>query len=286
MRCESPYRQGAAEFGCMRCLPCRINQRRLWSTRLALEAVLHPAAVFLTLTISEEYVASSEREQEMGPAWLDHRSVYVREAQLFLKRLRYYFEGIALRYLIVGEYGGLTWRPHYHAVLFGSEHLRLQREPYLRAWPHGHVQVGFAEPGAMEYVTGYATKGLTRQHARLGGRNPEFVRRSLRPGLGAEALGEIAKWCSSKAGAKFIAETGDVPRSIRLGGRVVPLGRYLVGKLRNLVGIDPGDLGERYSAQCYVEVLEQGREKRESLRRQSGRQARSRLQIQTSVRGL
>lgn len=271
----------------MRCLPCRINRRRLWGSRLALESLLHPASVFVTLTLSEDYATSKTRSEVLAkdPGRPDSRSVSVRESQLWLKRVREWFPPQSVRYFIVGEYGGLSWRPHYHAVLFGPEGLR--SGGWLESsWPHGHVMCGFAEPGAISYVTGYATKGLTRVHEKLAGRRPEFCRMSLRPGLGAGALDEIARWCVSKAGADFIARTGDVPRSLRIGGRVVPLGRYLVGRLRELVGVDPGDLGFKYSETCYLEVMQVGREKRESQARQSGRIARARLQIQTSMRQL
>ncbi|AXB22553.1 replication initiation protein [Lynx canadensis associated microvirus CLP 9413] len=42
-----------------------------------------------------------------------------RDFQLFMKRLRKAFPDQKIRYFAAGEYGSETFRPHYHAILFG-----------------------------------------------------------------------------------------------------------------------------------------------------------------------
>lgn len=280
MLCASPFRQGAAEFGCARCIPCKVNRRRLWATRMQLESVVHPAAVFCTLTLEDDYRESQERRSETG---VDSRSVCVRETQLWIKRVRDIFDGQRIRYFAVGEYGDATGRPHYHAVLFGPEGLYAQG--WLeRSWPYGLVHMGFGQWETFSYITGYVSKGMTRAEAdRLNGRAPEFARMSLRPrGLGDGALDAIAKWCVSKQGAVFIAKTGDVPRSVRVNGRVVPLGRYLTHRLRERVGIEVPDQGEKLSHELYLELIVPGaREVREAKRRQGEKQTVARLKLKT-----
>lgn len=286
MLCEAPYRQGAAEFGCAKCLPCRINARRLWTSRLVLESLVHETCLFATFTFSEVGLHDNTR------ATTDPSSVSVREAQLLIKRIRSRLPSGQLRYYIVGEYGDSRGRPHYHAVLFGGPHLRgLGTTGFSDSWDLGSVHLGFGEPASIGYVVGYVTKGWKRvNHPGLRGRAPEFARMSKNPGLGTGALVAIGDWCSTRAGAEFIAKTGDVPRQIRTGGRLFPLGRYLTRKLRQYVGIHEADGSvkdaiTKLSAEMYVELSLPGAFlKHESKRRQSGRQARARIQIQSSTR--
>lgn len=288
MLCESPFRQGAAEFGCARCLPCRINARRLWTSRLVLESLVHEVCIFATFTFSEEGLRDPERPTE------DPSSVSVREAQLLVKRIRSRLPAHELRYYIVGEYGDTFGRPHYHAVLFGGSDLkRLGTDGFSDSWSFGAVHLGFGEPASIGYVVGYITKGWRQPgHKGLKGRHPEFARMSRRPGLGSGALVAIGDWCATKQGAAYIAATGDVPRQIRTGGRMFPLGRYLTRRLRQYVGIHEADGSvagaiTKLSREMYVELsVPGGFLKHESQRRQSVRQARARIQIKTSLRTL
>lgn len=70
---------------------------------------------------------------------------------------------------------------------------------------------------------------------RLNGRHPEFCRMSLRPGIGADFMHEVA---SSVLEFDLDKLQGDVPSSLRHGSRIMPLGRYLRRRLRKLVGKD------------------------------------------------
>lgn len=66
---------------------------------------------------------------------------------------------------------------------------------------------------------------------RLSGRVPEFSRQSNRPGIGAGYM---------EAVAEKLRDIGysdeDVPNSLRHGNRLLPLGRYLVRRLRRELG--------------------------------------------------
>ena len=108
-----------------------------------LERQRHDAALFVTLTYSEEEVPKDG-------------SVDVKHVQLFLKRLRRRMEPLQVRYFAVGEYGDHTLRPHYHALLFGVGDAELVRS----CWSSGHVYVGDVTPAAAAYCVGYVTKGI------------------------------------------------------------------------------------------------------------------------------
>lgn len=86
-----------------------------------------------------------------------------RDCQLFIKRLRYYAFEITkqnnqIRYFLTGEYGGRSFRPHVHALLFfDSEVLALHIEEMLgKSWKYGNIyDPHFVNGSASEYVASY-----------------------------------------------------------------------------------------------------------------------------------
>lgn len=85
----------------------------------------------------------------------------------------------------------------------------------------------------MQYCAGYTVKKLNKNYPGLEV-HPEFSRSSNRPGIGAPALPEIADVVLKY---DVIETHGDVPSSVRQGKRILPIGRYLRGKLREQVGL-------------------------------------------------
>lgn len=227
MKCVSPFVSGKAAFGCGQCMPCRFNKRREWTHRIMLEALDHEQKSFITLTYSDGTVNS------LDPA-------HIRD---WLKRLRRRVEPGRVRYFCVGEYGDQSQRPHYHAALFGypccSAGMVVGGACQCRAclgvretWGRGHVFVGTLEPRSAQYVAGYVTKKMTsKEDARLHGRYPEFARMSLKPGIGADAM-----WNVASVMMQYKLEDRNVPLALNHGGRELPLGRYLRRKLRRMLG--------------------------------------------------
>lgn len=240
MLCKKPFMKGLSPFPCGQCLPCRINRRRLWTSRLMLEAQSHEHSSFWTLTYDE---ANHPHDSSLNP-------VHTRN---WLKRLRRSLEnqGRSVRYYLVGEYGDTTQRPHYHAALFGVS----EQETDLvgSVWPYGFVYAGSLTSDSAGYIAGYVTKKMTsKDDPRLEGRFPEFARMSLKPGIGALSVDAFAETLTTIHGCESIIETGDVPISYRSNGRNQPIGRYMRRKLREHLGFE--NIG--------------GQEKSESLRHQ------------------
>lgn len=223
MKCKHPFRKGLGEFGCGRCLPCRINRQRLWTIRGLLEAGQHSHNYFATFTFNDESLPSDG-------------SLSVREAQLLLKRIRERFG--PFRYFLCGEYGERSWRPHYHALLFGlRDGCRLEE-----VWKKGFVHVSGVGQESIAYVVGYCLKGafnksgmrwLGKEHLR-----PEFSIMSRKPGLGAAAAAQIAQFYTSETGSQVLASVGRVSTVVRQGMQKWPLGRYLTSRIRTDAGID------------------------------------------------
>lgn len=222
MLCISPFRRPRFEHGCGQCLPCRINRRRTWAARIVLESLACRESSFATLTYSEDHLPAH------GSLENDH--------------WREFTKGIGVRYFGCGEYGDRFGRPHYHLVLFGLGALDAERL-CLERWPYGFSQV---RPFAFEhgsYVAAYTTKKLSKvDDERLGeGQVPEFARMSRRPGIGVLGLRPIVEWLYTAAGSRYMAEFRDVPQVVSINRSVYPIGRTLVKKLREEVGIPQDD---------------------------------------------
>lgn len=211
---------------------------------MLLEQLLHPESCFVTLTYSPENLPAG--------------GVLVpRDTELFLKRLRKRFEPLKLRYFLTGEYGDESWRPHYHAILYNVP-LTAHREVDA-AWGLGGVHVGEANRTTMQYVAGYVVKKLTSDSALSFVERcdlvPEFARMSRNPGLGRGAISGIASALGDAIGAREVGFRGDIPGELRIGGKKLPLGRYLKTKLAEELGYDEELLSQGRMEKYAMEML-------------------------------
>lgn len=207
-----------------------------------LEALQHDASAFVTLTYSDENLPLDKAGQA---------TLRPKDLQDWLKRLRLLIEPHRVRYYAVGEYGDETNRPHYHLALFGypscargiSRYSKSQSrccsqcDQVAATWTHGHVQLGTLELQSAAYIAGYVTKKMTgADDPRLNGRHPEFARMSLRPGIGGDAMWDMA---STLMAFGLDTSQPDVPAGLRHGSKIMPLGRYLRRRLRTYIGKAP-----------------------------------------------
>lgn len=242
MICASPVSANGGYVGCGQCLPCKINRRRVWVHRLMLERTQHADAAFVTLTYADENLPRTEGG--LG-------TLVPKHLQDWLKRYRKAVEPTRVRFYGVGEYGETTGRPHYHVALFGVPSCSYIQSRYdgRRAsccphcdlvrdtWSLGQVMLGTFEESSASYIAGYVIKKMTgKNDVRLQGRYPEFARMSNRPGLGADAMHEVA---STVLTFNLEEALADVPSALRHGSRLMPLGRYLQRKLREYVTGSP-----------------------------------------------
>lgn len=134
----SPYAQhvvlNCIEIPCGKCIGCRLEYSRQWANRCMLELQYHDSAYFVTLTYDDFHVpVSYYPDPETGEA-LPSLTLRKRDFQLFMKRLRKAHPDDNIRFFMSGEYGSETFRPHYHAIIFGL-HLN-DLKPYKRG-PNG-----------------------------------------------------------------------------------------------------------------------------------------------------
>lgn len=188
---------------CGKCIGCRLDKSREWALRCMMELKSQKGiAIFITLTYNETKVPISYfADPETGEA-LPCYSLRLDDLQRFWKRLRKAFPEKKLRYFASGEYGSETWRPHYHAIVFGlctsdfddlvltqvNETGNYYRSDSLnRIWNSGNVIIANVTFDTCAYVARYtAKKNLTLQENFFESHNLEkpFLVMSRRPGIG------------------------------------------------------------------------------------------------------
>lgn len=234
MKCLKPFLSGNSAYGCGQCQACRAKRRRVWAHRIMLEAMCHEKSSFVTLTYKE------------APSVSGLPTLVPEHLQLWLKRFRRSVAPRKVRYFAVGEYGDRTGRPHFHLALFGHA---CEHHPFYdggcecitcsavrETWGSGHILVASLTEKSARYIAGYVAKSMTcRDDIRLQGRHPEFARMSLRPGIGADAMADVA---STLLQYDLHKKLLDVPPFLRHNRNLLPLGRYLRQRLRKQIGRD------------------------------------------------
>lgn len=145
---------------CGTCSGCRMDQAKDWKVRLYHESLCHKQNCFVTLTYADPPPEEISKE----------------ELKLFWKRLRRRLEPLKIRYFACGEYGEKTRRPHYHAILFGTDFLAnsyvINDELYgnkllEHIWQsgskktiRGNVVIAEVTPASIAYVAGYCNKKI------------------------------------------------------------------------------------------------------------------------------
>lgn len=178
---------------CGKCPSCLSDRARDWSNRCLMELKDSGCAVFVTLTYNDFHL----------PIDSDGPTLRVDDCQKFMKRLRKHFAPKRIRFLLSGEYGSKTSRPHYHAILFGLclsdfPDLRLisynnLKQPLFTSpllaqiWSHGIVSIGSVTKQSCDYVCRYVLK--KQRDLDSDGKyplrvKPPFILSSRRPGIG------------------------------------------------------------------------------------------------------
>ncbi|WNK15018.1 MAG: replication initiator protein [Microvirus sp.] len=268
MKCLEPFRNPQGEYGCSQCTPCRINRQRVWITRLLLEQQAHAVSCFATLTYDEH-----NQPPELTPA---HPRAFLKALRKLLPR--------PLRYYLVGEYGDRTFRPHYHALLYGVSPMEA---PLVQtAWSRGFIHLGDLTPETARYVTGYTIKKMTATtDPRLANRHPEFARMSLKPGIGRNALQPLAHSLTSQHPSTALANGLDVPTQFRFQNKLLPIGRYLTRKLREDVGWSPDTPAPKQQETLLRLTLETGADLDEKARVRSVQKIRSKQRAERASLG-
>lgn len=183
------------QLPCGQCIGCRLERSRQWAARCMHEAALHDRNCFITLTYDDAHLPPGG-------------SLVYGDYQAFMRRLRK--AAGRLRFYMCGEYGETTFRPHYHAALFGYDfpdkvtfsrnggNILYTSKLLSRLWPAGHASVGALTFDSAAYIARYVTKKIVGDKAEAHYRRvdkttgeitqlvPEFNHMSLKPGIGKD----------------------------------------------------------------------------------------------------
>lgn len=178
---------------CGHCLGCQIDYSHEWANRMMFELRDNPDAIFVTLTYRNADVPRNDH----GDMTLCKRDV-----QLFFKRLRKHFSDRRIRFYLAGEYGSKTFRPHYHAIIYGLSLNDFDdltphgcneiHDPYFVSksfediWGKGFCLIAQVTYNTCAYVARYTMKkhyASDKDFSDLG-IVPEFNLSSRKPGIG------------------------------------------------------------------------------------------------------
>lgn len=231
MPCITPFMKKHKELNCNVAVPCgkcpECLKRRVsgWSFRLMQEEKTAQSARFITLTYDTIKVP-------ITPS--GYMSLNKKHIQDFFKRLRRQIEyagyplDIPVKYYIVGEYGGKTNRPHYHALIYNVPDTKFLET----AWDMGAIHYGDVTGASIGYTLKYISKpGRIPMH-RNDDRLPEFSLMSKR--LGESYLSSaIINWHKADLLNRFHLTIE--------GGKKIAMPRYYKDKLypKNSLGISP-----------------------------------------------
>lgn len=216
------------EFPCGRCKACRMNRTREWSLRLIMEARSYPISdvAFVTLTYNDEHLPLFDDGQFVVG------NLFKRDVQLFIKRLRKFLD-YPVRYFLVGEYGSLTSRPHYHALFFG---LKPDDWDLIdKCWQNGFTLTKSFYDETAGYVAGYVQKKLFSNDD-YSGLQPPFLLCSR--GIGLEFFMQHVKQFS---------ELGYIPNK----GFKFAIPRYLKAKAVDAGFMSPTCIDEVFMRQRF-----------------------------------
>lgn len=208
---KAKYRK-VDQIGCGNCIECRLAKSRDKANQMILEKKEYPEdqVWFITLTYSDEYLPFHHTVDTSTGEIIEGVSLCKKDAQDFIKRLRRYYEynyGVkGIRYVICGEYGTETHRPHYHLIAYGLplDVTKLKKhsvndmgqtlwkhEEIAKIWGKGHIIIGRVSWDTCAYVSRYLMKkqyGQNTAYYQACGCIPEFINQSLKPPIGRNYL--------------------------------------------------------------------------------------------------
>lgn len=180
--CLNPSKISDVGFvACRECWQCRETKVDDWVGRNIAESKTAKAAHVVTLTYGQDQTTGD----------IDHIKAAVltySDVQKYLKYLR--ADGFPVRYFVVGEYGSLKGRAHWHIILYwqGPVPDHVIRENFMQKhWPHGWSYWDKCSPEAIRYACKYLLKDPADPEKQGWGPMP-----SKKPPLGHEYFKRLA----------------------------------------------------------------------------------------------
>lgn len=208
---------------CGKCVNCILRKGSEWSFRLMQEEKHCETAYFITFTYANQYVPITEKKymgldkshlQDFFKS-LRHRTTYRgQESRLISPLQRKYYDsllrwhGKPIKYYAVGEYGGKTKRPHYHAIIFNAD-----LELIFKSWNYGDIHVGTVTPESCGYCMKYMLKKGTIPEHRNDDRPKEFALMSKHLGM-SYITPQTIQWHNANHDRLYVSVPGGIKCSM------------------------------------------------------------------------
>lgn len=231
---------------CGKCEHCLVNKQSYSTTRAIMEMQTSGLMMLVTLTYAPE---NYPRTKNGEYATLDKS-----HPDKYLKRLRK--AGYVFRQMGSGEYGDVSWHPHYH-ILFFLKNEEIPEQVLKEKWPHGFVDVKIVglknafqgrKKDDERAVTDYVMKHQQKIYPASDGWDkkgdkypvPPYTFRS-RPHLGAELLKHMINALNNEKSldqydGKQVTQI--MNQGIRWQGKTYSLDPYIKSKIIEATGGD------------------------------------------------
>lgn len=184
-----PFRM--VQVPCGKCPICVQKYQNSWMIRLSEELKDWPVSTFLTLTYRSECVPLSVNKstgESYNSVCKDHVVRFLKYFRTTYKR--HYGKPAKFKYFFCSEYGPLTFRPHFHAIIFGLSPIELHFALAYWRKNFGFVSAKKIDLSSVKsmnntsrYVAKYCAKGqFENPLVELGKVQPTF--RMMSKGLG------------------------------------------------------------------------------------------------------
>ena len=190
---------------CGKCEECKKARARGWAFRILKEAEKYENNYFITFTYDDNFLPINSFG--INTLVKDEMSKFNKKLKTYLKRIG---KNSDFRFYLVGEYGGQTFRPHYHVIYFNLDlpvddfklfkyengYPTFTSDWLSNTWSKGFVSIGFVDVGSACYVARYVDKKLNRSKEEKEFLSnidivSEFSNCSRRPGIGADFLDKV-----------------------------------------------------------------------------------------------
>lgn len=187
--------------GCGQCTGCLLNYSRDRATQMMCEKKYgnngkeypEEQCWFITCTYADEYLKTHVTVNTETGEKFEGVSLDVDDHIKFMKRLRKKFKNSKIKFVVAGEYGSKTQRPHLHYILFGVplDMTKFKKvgmnalnqptwvsEELNKIWGMGHVEIGRVDWRSCAYVARYTLKKAFQKDKlwyQMQGMKPEFI---------------------------------------------------------------------------------------------------------------
>lgn len=194
---------------CGKCIICKLRRVNDWVLRLGLEAERSRSALFVTLTYKNENLTKTQRNLS---------TLVKKDLQKFFKRLRKITGQKDIKYYAVGEYGSITKRPHYHAIIFNATEKHIDQAWTLNKKTIGIVHYGSVNRNSIAYTAKYMDKQSFIGYSKNDFREKQFS--IMSKGLGSNFATQQMQ--------KYLKNT--LPLTVKRDGKKFAIPRYFIKK--------------------------------------------------------